>query len=81
MIIFFTHSPLPDFWKKSSGEACYARGGQNLEFWGLNWGVRRSVNATRNEAPTASPKDLYFMTIPIDHAARDNRHSKSRDYN
>ena len=44
-IFFLTHPPLPDFWKKSSGEACYARGG---EIWRIS-GVRRSVNATRKE--------------------------------
>jgi len=36
MIIFVNASPLPDFWKKSSGEACYARGGQNWRFWGAS---------------------------------------------
>ena len=36
MIFFFTHPPLPDFWKKSSGEACYARGGEKMSFSGAN---------------------------------------------
>jgi hypothetical protein len=40
---FFNASPLPDFWKKSSGEACYARRGQNWAFWGATRGAR-SVN-------------------------------------
>ena len=61
MIIFFNASPLPDFWKKSSGEACYARGGQNLRILGDQLGGAATRGARSVECIHCTSPNAYFM--------------------